>query len=38
MAAIIVDKLSSLDLRFPEVDGKVKKELDEARKLLEKEK
>jgi PPK2 family polyphosphate:nucleotide phosphotransferase len=38
VADLIVDKLSSLDLHFPEVEGKAKQELAEARKLLEKEK
>jgi PPK2 family polyphosphate:nucleotide phosphotransferase len=38
VADIIVDKLSSLDLKYPEVDGEAKKEIEEARKQLEKEK
>ena len=38
VADIIVDKLSSLDLRYPQVDDTAKKELSAARKLLENEK
>lgn len=34
VAALIVDKLESLNLHYPEVDAKQKQQLEEARKLL----
>jgi PPK2 family polyphosphate:nucleotide phosphotransferase len=37
VAALIVDKLRSLDLRYPEINEKQKQELESARKLLESE-